>query len=589
MLKNNKPTEMLKKNQLTTKPQGKQPMAEVKDSWEDGDFNVTLPKDKRVSPVPVQAKSATQQKSSVVKVSMDSDNEEPDSEGEDSDNDEEESEGEDEPDDEESEEEEESDEEEEESDEEEEESDEDEEEESDEDEEEESDEDEEEEEDKPKYEFIESFDEMTNLNLEVLHGIYTRGIEKPVASQVLIDSLIKYKFKNAVIDASTGSGKTIAFGAVVTSLVRVKVKCLQFVIIAPTHDLAFQIYEEICSLVVTAGISVALHRGAGNFKEGQAPGDRDTSRTYLTNSKKNVLGKEQIIIGTPGKILSLFTKRTVFDKRCVQVPNFEQSKNGLSVQLPAGGVQGVVLDEGDELLKKASSKFETRGMCDDVMSILDGIKAEQPSARFLLYSATAAQDTAVEDFMHKYNAELFSFKVKRSPNKSVSHRYVTIEEESEKAVVLVDLLQRWKDYSSVFAFCGSKLCADYMYRVLSENGFQVGKASSSMTQIERDGIMRDFKTNNIKILVATDVCARGIDVPSVDLVINVDIPDAVAYAHRAGRCGRLNRTGTCVTLVLNIGKDIPARILGIQSANNCLFNVLSNDVMNSSSKTQTKF
>ena len=147
--------------------------------------------------------------------------------------------------------------------------------------------------------------------------------------------------------------------------------------------------------------------------------------------------------------------------------------------------------------------------------------------------------------------------------------------------MLIDILQKKKSYNSVFVFSNTKVGARYIYNQLKENGYSVGEATSSMTQTERDNIMKQFKMNQLKILVATDVCARGIDVASVDLVINVDIPDAVTYAHRAGRAGRFSKFGTCITLVLGMGRDIPSDILGIQTANHCMFNVLSADVMNS--------
>jgi ATP-dependent RNA helicase DeaD len=547
MLKNNQPTKMLKQTQKT-----KVASLAPTDSW-DNDVNDS-------------GKSST-------KINLDSDNEdtELDSEGDDSDNESEEEEEDSEGDDSDNEsEEEEEDSEGDDSDNE-----------SDEEEEEEEDEESDDEDDPTKdvvLEFINDFGNMPLVNEDVLRGLYAMGVNDPHASQQITNSLIKHRTKSFVVDASTGSGKTIAFGLPVASLVNQKVQCLQVVIIAPTHHLALQIYEEMEKLVAFSKISLALHRGAGNFQEGQAPGERDTSRTYITNRPTNVLGREQIIVGTPGKLLALFSKRNVFDRRYVRNPC---PKEGYRVQLNARTVQQVVLDEGDGLLKPSSSRSDSRGMSDDVNAILEGIKKDQPFARFLLFSATAAQDTGVEDFMRMYNAQYTSFKVKRSQGKSVGHYYVNLDTEDAKPATLLDILENKKHFNSVFVFCNTKRGANYITNALEQKEYSVGQVSSNMTQRESDSMLRQFKAHQLKILVTTNSCARGIDVPSVDLVINMDVPDHVTYAHRAGRAGRFSKYGTCITMVLSMGKETPREILGIQDANHCLFSVLSREVMDS--------
>ena len=545
MLKNNKPTEMLKKQRSVKTPQI---MPEVEDAWDD-DYAVTLPANLGNGP----EENAKSKKSSAMEINLDlGEEEDSDSEEEDSDSEEEVSDSDEDSDDSSSDEE------------------------SDD-----SDSDEasiKDDESKPiEFELIDNFDDMTELNPDILHGIYAKGIEKPVASQQLINDLIKHKHKSVVIDASTGSGKTISFGAVVASLVKVKVPCLQVVLLVPTHVLALQIYNEIKSIVAFTGISVALHRGAGPAREGEP---RDKASTYLTNHpEKNKLGTEQIVIGTPGKILSLFMKPNFFDRRHVKVPNFDQSKFGYSIQFDASTIQQVVLDEGDGLLKSGSS----RGMGDDVTDILEGIRVKQPSVRFMLYSATASKDPYVEDFMLRYDAQYFSFTVNRSQHKSVSNYYVVINTEDEKCDLLADILATKKTYNSVFVFCNTRVSVQHIYKHLKKLGYSVGEANSNMTQTECDSIIKKFRRNELKILVTTDVCARGIDVNSVDLVINVDITDPQTHTHRAGRAGRFSKCGTCITFVLALGKGVPHEILGLQAATHCLFNHLTTAVLDSTS------
>jgi len=415
--------------------------------------------------------------------------------------------------------------------------------------------DEEESEDK-KYIFKDSFEEMDQIPGNTLRGIYQKGYECPAAAQVMINTAIENSTKSFIVDAATGSGKTCAAMAIVASCINLSINRTQAIIVVPTHRLALMHYKYAIELLAGTKIDIACHRGAGGIDPDQIK--RDKSRVYLTNNPKTLLGNEQMIICTPGKLLQLFDEKVSFtDSQIIAVPNHRLGGDGLHFQIDAKYVSQIVLDECDALLTPSASKHGEKTVSDTVNTIIDGVKQASPYVRFLLYSASAKNNLCVERFMIDNNAKLFCFDIKNR-KEILHHYYLTLKTESEKPSTLVDILENKRNYNSVYVFCNSKQNADIIYKLLKEKNFSVGNASSTITQREQDEIMEKFRKNQYKILVATDSCARGIDIASCDLVINVDLPkEFVVYQHRSGRAGRYSRRGNCISFAVARNDEVP--------------------------------
>ncbi len=297
-----------------------------------------------------------------------------------------------------------------------------------------------------------------------------------------------------VVKAPTGTGKTFAFGIPIIEKIDRDLPEMQALILAPTRELAVQINTELCRLTAFAsGIRTAVLYG------GQPIG------AQITLLKK----RPQIVVATPGRLLDHMGRHTIKPQK----------------------VKIAVLDEADKMLDM--------GFFKDVSKILDKLPKDKQLAMF---SATITRE--VMDIMWLYQRDAAEITVERAEENAPKIKQYAIRLSSgEKIPALVRLLDMF-DYRRVIVFCNTKRMTERLVKDLRSRGYDADGLSSDVNQSIRMKIMDRFKKHKLRILVATDVAARGIDVEDVDAVFNYDVPqDNAYYIHRIGRTGRAKREG----------------------------------------------
>jgi ATP-dependent RNA helicase DeaD len=305
---------------------------------------------------------------------------------------------------------------------------------------------------------------------------------------------------DVVGQARTGSGKTIAFAVPLLTLCDSTLAAPQALVLVPTRELAGQVARVVDKLAPSYGLRVA-----------QIYGGRDMSdQLMLLNTGP------QIIIGTPGRVLDHLYRGSLSlrELRCL------------------------VLDEADEMLDQ--------GFGPDVERILD-CAPEVP--QMALFSATIPQ-WVHEVISHRlHEPSIISVdKAQSGPIDTVAHTVIEVPQ-SRKLEALRELLDE-RGNGSVVVFARTKVGVERLERQLLGLGYRVAALQGNLGQGQRERVLRGFRRGNPPILVATNVAARGLDILSIEQVINFDVPDsAELLTHRLGRTGRMGRTGTAVTLL----------------------------------------
>tara|TARA_B110000211_G_scaffold129043_1_gene148234 strand:- start:173 stop:1336 length:1164 start_codon:yes stop_codon:yes gene_type:complete len=345
---------------------------------------------------------------------------------------------------------------------------------------------------------IETFDDL-DISEDLLRGIYGFGFEIPSAIQrKAILPIIKKR--DIIAQAQSGTGKTASF--LIGSMARVdkSLNEVQVIIICPNRELANQIkfnfdafntYLELTSALIMGGTSVE-----DNFRQ----------------LDKGV----QVVIGTPGRIYDMMRRYA----------------------LKTNSLKCFVMDEADEML--------SRGFKDQLCDIFRFVSSE---TQVCLFSATMP-DFALEitgKFMN--NPLKILVQTDMITLEGIKQYYLGVEQESYKIATLYDLYDRLRIKQTII-FVNSKRKADYLKDQLEAENHVVSVIHASKTQTQRDETMKDFRLGNSRVLIATDIIARGIDVQQVEVVINYDIPKYVeTYIHRIGRSGRFGRKGIAINLV----------------------------------------
>ena len=348
------------------------------------------------------------------------------------------------------------------------------------------------------YQDIETFDDL-DISEDLLRGIYGFGFEIPSAIQrKAILPIIKKR--DIIAQAQSGTGKTASF--LIGSMARVdkSLNEVQVIIICPNRELANQIkfnfdafntYLELTSALIMGGTSVE-----NNFRE----------------LDKGV----QVVIGTPGRIYDMMRRYA----------------------LKTNSLKCFVMDEADEML--------SRGFKDQLCDIFRFVSSE---TQVCLFSATMP-DFALE-ITNKFMNNPLKILVQTDmiTLEGIKQYYLGVEQESYKIATLYDLYDRLRIKQTII-FVNSKRKADYLKEQLEAEHHVVSVIHASKTQTQRDETMKDFRLGNSRVLIATDIIARGIDVQQVEVVINYDIPKYVeTYIHRIGRSGRFGRKGIAINLV----------------------------------------
>ena len=319
------------------------------------------------------------------------------------------------------------------------------------------------------------------------------------------------EWKDVVAKAPTGTGKTYAFGIPMVEHVDPASDQVQGLILAPTRELAIQIRDELRDLCAFRdGVRVVCLYG------GQ-PVDKQI--TQLKN-------KPQIVVATPGRLMDHMKRRTV--------------------RLDA--VQTVVLDEADRMLDM--------GFIQDVTRILD----KMPHRKNLgLFSATISREVMDISWVYQRDPVEITVRPVEENRPDIQQYRIELGGREQKLDTMVALLNAG-GYERAIAFCNTKNMTDRLSGLLKMRGISCQAIHGDIQQRVREQTLKKFKEGKIRVLVATDVAARGLDIDDVDVVFNYDVPDEQEYyIHRIGRTGRAKKHGVSYTLVASVTEAVKMR------------------------------
>ena len=341
-----------------------------------------------------------------------------------------------------------------------------------------------------------------NLNESLLEAISHMGFENATPIQEFAIPKILDN-KDIIACAQTGTGKTAAFILpILNKLIGKEDTTIDTLIIVPTRELAVQIEQEIQGLSYFVSVGSQAIYGGGDGK------DWDIQKDALKNGT-------DIIVATPGKLLSHLSMGYV---------NFKHVKH-------------LILDEADKMLDM--------GFLDDLEKIISHLPKEHQT---LLFSATMAPKIRTLAAKILNNPEEITLSISKPAPGVSQNLYLTYD--NQKIPVIKHILEQKPEYTSIIIFTSSKIKVSEIVQGLRKNGFKSQGISSNLTQTEREEVLRGFRSKRIRILVATDVMSRGIDIKEINMVINYDAPhDAEDYVHRIGRTARANTKGEAYTLV----------------------------------------
>mmetsp|Transcript_78563 Transcript_78563/g.176095 ORF Transcript_78563/g.176095 Transcript_78563/m.176095 type:complete len:399 (-) Transcript_78563:114-1310(-) len=354
------------------------------------------------------------------------------------------------------------------------------------------------------YPAYESFDDM-DLHEDLLRGIYTYGFERPSAIQQRAIRPVA-DGRDVIGQAQSGTGKTAAF--LVGTL-----QCLdpsgsrrgsgpQALLLAPTRELAQQIHSVAEALGDRLGLR--CHACIGG--------------TARRDDAQRLRQGQHLVVGTPGRVHDLLEKQI----------------------MKADDLRTFVLDEADEMLSV--------GFMDIIYQIF---KLLPPEVQVCLFSATMPGD--ILDLTKKFMRDPVRILVKTEELtlEGIHQYYIAIEKEDWKLDTLCDLFETMTITQSII-YCNTRRKADYLEDQMTRQDFTVSVMHADLDQDARSLVMRQFKSGSSRVLISTDLLARGIDVQQVSLVINYDLPPKVeSYLHRIGRSGRYGRKGVAINFVTN--------------------------------------
>jgi len=345
---------------------------------------------------------------------------------------------------------------------------------------------------------IDSFDNMS-LKPELLRGIYAYGFERPSAiQQRAIIPVIKGH--DVIAQAQSGTGKTATFSVSILEKLDPAIKGTQALILANTRELALQIHKVVVALGDYLNVTSLPCVGGTNVRED------------MTKLREGV----QIVVGTPGRIFDMINRGA----------------------LRTDTIKIMCLDEADEML--------SAGFKDQIYEIFQRLPHDTQVA---LFSATMPAD--VLEVTKKFMREPVRILVKRDELtlEGIKQFYIAVEKEEWKLDTLCDLYETITITQAVI-FCNTRRKVDFLTEKMHEREFTVSAMHGDMDQKQREGLMKEFRTGSTRVLITTDLLARGIDVQQVSLVINYDLPtNRENYIHRIGRGGRFGRKGVAINFV----------------------------------------
>merc|ERR1711937_25265 len=349
-------------------------------------------------------------------------------------------------------------------------------------------------------EIVPTFDEI-GLREDLLRGIYAYGFEKPSAvQQRAIGPIVAGR--DVIAQSQSGTGKTSLIGVSSLQTLDTKLREVQVLVLSPTRELAGQIEKTVKAL--GDYMSVVTHACYGGKSIGEDIRKLDNG--------------VHVVSGTPGRVFDMIKRRN----------------------LRTRDIKMLVLDEADEMLSQGFKE-----------QIYDVYRYLPPATQVCLISATLPHE--VLEMTSKFMSDPIRILVKRDELtlEGIKQFFVAVEKEEWKFDTLCDLYDTLTITQAVI-FCSTKRKVDWLAEKMREANFTVSAMHGDMPQKERNEIMREFRSGQTRVLISTDVWARGLDVPQVSLIINYDLPNnRELYIQRIGRSGRYGRKGVAINFVRN--------------------------------------
>lgn len=343
-----------------------------------------------------------------------------------------------------------------------------------------------------------SFEDL-GLDEYTLKAVEKKGFKTPSPIQILAIPRLLNGDTNLIARARTGTGKTAAFGLPIIQSIREKSNNVEALILEPTRELAVQTCEEMKSFSIKDFPRTTVLYGGASYS------------AQIKDLKRGC----EIVVGTPGRIKDHLERKT----------------------LDLSKIKYFILDEGDEMLDM--------GFIDDIREIF---QQANPQSRILLFSATMPSPILkiASDFMGEY--DIIEEEKVVDEALLIDQKYWIVKE-SEKIEALIRLIDMSPDFYGL-VFTMTKMDADNVTRQLDLRGYEAAALHGDIMQNQREKVLERFRSKKTRILVATDVAARGIDISGLTHVVNYSLPfDTATYVHRIGRTGRAGTTGTAITFV----------------------------------------
>jgi len=345
---------------------------------------------------------------------------------------------------------------------------------------------------------VTSFDDM-NLRDNLLRGIYAYGFEKPskIQQRGIMPILAGH---DTIAQAQSGTGKTATFSISTLQSIDLRVEQTQALILAPTRELAQQTQKVVRAL--GDFLHITSHACVGG--------------TLVRDDIRTLREGVQIVVGTPGRVTDMINRQVL----------------GMNT------VKLFILDEADEML--------SRGFKDQIYEIFQHLPNK---VQVCLFSATMPEE--ILEISQRFMREPVRILVKRDELtlEGIKQFYVAVEREEWKLETLCDLYETLTITQAII-YCNTRRKVDWLKDKMGQRDFTVSSMHGQMEGPERELIMKEFRSGSSRVLITTDLLARGIDVQQVSLVINYDMPgNRENYIHRIGRSGRFGRKGVAINLV----------------------------------------
>jgi translation initiation factor 4A len=345
----------------------------------------------------------------------------------------------------------------------------------------------------------ETFDEM-GLSDSLLRGIYSYGYERPSKIQQL--AIVPIKEHNDILaQAQSGTGKSCSFIVGSMSLIDVSIQKLQVMVLVPTQELAKQIHGVAQSLGTYLPVSCYSATGG----------------TPIRDDIKAIDNGIQFIVGTPGRIFDLINRKV----------------------LRTENIRCLIMDEADQMLE---DRFYKQVMC-----ILD--MGFPKTTKVALFSATMPKEVIEVANKLLHNPVRILIPPENVTLEGIKQYCVMLEKEEWKYDVLCDIYKQL-NINQAIIYCNKRQRAEWLAEKLSADGYPLSCIHGEMENDDRRRRMEEFRSGKIRVLISTDLLARGIDVQQVSLVINFELPmNRENYIHRIGRSGRYGRKGVAINLI----------------------------------------